>query len=210
MDVDKLLLFIPIAIVYIAAPGPAVLLAITNGVIHGPKKTLYSIYGNATGHLITAGFTILGIQAIMMSSETLFAVLKTFSVAFLIYKGVQSFATKSIANREMQLMDDTARGSLNRNQLYLQGLLMSVFNPKPILFFTALFPQFISPNYPPIQQLMTLTLTFMVISFTCLSIYAVIASQMKSWLGIPFWNSVFNKVAGATFITLGGMIAVSA
>lgn len=209
MDLEKYLLFIPITIIYIAAPGPAVLLTITNGALHGPRRTLYSIYGNATGHLITASMSILGIQVIMMSSANLFAALKLLSFAFLLFKGGQFLVAKSSAIKELQEMDDkNVPSSINRTQLYRQGLLMSLLNPKPILFFTALFPQFVSPDFPLTQQLMVLTLTFMLISCGCLFIYTVIASQMKTWLSIPFWNDVFNKLAGTSFIALGMMIAV--
>ena len=209
MDVEKYLLFIPITMIYIAAPGPAVLLTIANGVVHGPRRTLFSIYGNATGHLVTASMSILGIQVVMMSSASLFAALKFLSFAFLLFKGGQFLFAKNSAIKEVQEMGDSKMPiSINRTQLYRQGLLMSVLNPKPILFFTALFPQFVSLDFPLTQQLIVLTLTFMLISCGCLFIYTIIASQMKTLLSTPFWNDVFNKLAGASFIALGMMIAV--
>ena len=86
---------------------------------------------------------------------------------------------------------------------FVQGVLVAISNPKAILFFTALFPQFIDPSRPVLIQFIVLTTTFMLYSFIILVGYAMSAQSAKDWLTTGDRAVWFNRISGAVFIAFG-------
>jgi threonine/homoserine/homoserine lactone efflux protein len=89
---------------------------------------------------------------------------------------------------------------------FREAFLLSATNPKPILFFTALFPQFVSAHAPLLPQFLTLTGIFMGMSFLTLLGYALLASRARSLLLRPRAVKWFNRVVGAVFISFGAAL----
>ena len=76
-------------------------------------------------------------------------------------------------------------------------------NPKAILFFTALFPQFIKTNTPLAPQFLIMTFTFMAMSFICLMSYGLLASKAKRWFAKGSRTKWFNRTLGSIFVIIG-------
>lgn len=202
ISLEQWLIFAPIALMYIASPGPAVFLAMTHGAYHGPRKTISTILGNVTGLAIISTVSALGLGAIIISSAILFNILKACGAIYLIYIGLKFLVKARTASPET-----FTPAAPKAQSLYFQGLFMSLSNPKPIVFFTALFPQFLIIGQPMFPQFLLLTLTFMSISFISLSAYAVLASPVKQWLKNPSKGKLFNYLTGTMFIGMGVLLA---
>lgn len=200
MELSTWLLFLSIALVTIASPGPAVLLSVTNSLVHGLKKSLISSLGNITGILLVSGAAVLGLGAVLQTSTLLFATLKTFGAFYLIYLGFRQWRSKhNLFSKSIE----TQRPNQGKGKTFVQGLLVAISNPKAVLFFTAFFPQFIDLSEPVAPQFFILTATFMFFSFLALAVYALSARSAKGWFERGDRAIWFNRLSGATFITFG-------
>ena len=201
MDLSTWLLFFSIALVTTFSPGPAVLLAISNSLYFGWRATFYSTLGNELGLLLIASITILGLGAVLSTSTTLFLLLKTIGAVYLIYlgNGVPIGIGKSFTQKQNNSNQRTQSNWIS----FTQGFLVATTNPKAILFFTALFPQFIQLNKPLLWQFSILLITFSLLSTCALLSYGFLASRSKQWFNVEKRVSLFNKLFGGLFIALG-------
>lgn len=200
MEISTWLLFSGIALVSIVSPGPAVLLSITNSLAHGPDKAVVSSLGNISGILIVSATAAMGLGAVLKTSELLFVVLKIVGAAYLIYLGIRQWHAKNVL-----FSQTSVQGAQNHatGRFFLQGVFIAVSNPKAVLFFTALFPQFIDLSQPVAFQFFVLTATFMAFSFFTLLIYALGANAFKKWFAIGSRAIWFNRIAGMVFVSFG-------
>ena len=201
MELHTILLYSTVAFFYILSPGPAVFLAIVNGLRADLKSVAIATLGNMIGLLFLSTVSILGLGAIIMASTTLFMVVKTIGALYLIYIGIKFIR----ANSTFKI--DTQSGKLERvktkKEYFKEAFLLAVTNPKPILFFTAIFPQFLNYKSEILPQFIAMTLIFTTLSFTVLFLYGFIAQKSKKMLSHPKRVTWFNRVSGAIFIALG-------
>ncbi len=201
MDLSAWLLFFSIALVTTFSPGPAVLLAISNSLYFGWRATIYSTLGNELGLLLIASITILGLGAVLTTSTTLFLLLKTVGAVYLIYLGIRQWRSKGKLFTQQQ--NNTSKRTQSDWISFTQGFLVATTNPKAILFFTALFPQFIQLNKPLLWQFSILLITFSLLSTCALLSYGFLAGRSKQWFNTEKRASLFNRLFGGLFIALG-------
>ncbi|RTZ64095.1 MAG: LysE family translocator [Aquificaceae bacterium] len=201
MDLSTWFLFVAVTSIMVISPGPAILLAITNSISYGLRATLYSTLGNEIGLLFISSIAILGLGAVLQTSTTLFLILKTIGAAYLIYLGikqwhskVQLFSVEKAVAKKHHKSDKDA---------FMQGFLVAATNPKAILFFTALLPQFVHLEKSVLPQFVILIATFTVLSACALIAYGVLAHRAKKWLSTTKRMQWFNRIFGGLFITLG-------
>jgi threonine/homoserine/homoserine lactone efflux protein len=94
-------------------------------------------------------------------------------------------------------------------KLLTQGFLVGASNPKALLFFGALFPQFINPSAPQLPQFLILGATFVFFEALWLTIYALSAAKAKRWLQQPRRATLFNRATGIVFLVAAGFLASS-
>ena len=201
MELHTVLLYSVVAFFYILSPGPAVFLAITNGLRADLESVTIAAFGNIVGLLFLSIASILGLGAIIMASATLFMVVKVVGALYLIYLGIKFIR----ANTTLEI--DRQRGEFTRaktkKEHFKEAFLLAVTNPKPILFFTAIFPQFLNYKSEILPQFIAMTLIFATLSFTVLFFYGFIAQKSKKLLSNIKRVTWFNRVSGAIFIALG-------
>lgn len=201
MDLTPWLLFCALALVTAFSPGPAVLLAVTNSATLGMRKALLSSAGNAAGVFLVSATAMLGLGALLKTSAWLFGALKIMGAAYLIYLGIRQWRSRA------NIFDRTANIAAVKEQtparLFLQGLLVAATNPKSILFFTALLPQFMNPAAPVSHQFFVLTLTFAACTIVSHFFYVALARGMSRWFAHENRALWFNRIAGAAFAALG-------
>lgn len=208
MDPQKYLAFLAIVIATTLSPGPAVLLAITNGALYGPQRTVIAILGNISALMLMAGISALGLGAVLLASTALFTVLKWLGGLYLVYLGVRIWRSKTLVFDEAAARRCAAPRGATPARLYQQAFLVALSNPKAIAFFTALFPLFIDTARPVAPQFALLAFTFAFFSFLFLTGYAVLSSRARRWLSRPRNGKLFQRLSGGTFIGLGlGMLA---
>ena len=201
MDFTTWLLFSAVALLAIMSPGPAILLAISNSLTHGTRSVYLSALGNEVGIMIVSLSAVLGLGVILQTSTTLFLIIKVIGAAYLIYLGVRQWRSKT--NLFDSSTNNEQKTSRSNKSFFLEGLLIAVTNPKAILFFTALFPQFININAAVVPQFLMMTLTFMALSFLVLVTYGKIAFKAKRWFSTSKRVRWFNRTIGGLFVLIG-------
>lgn len=205
MDSHSLLAFTLVGAIAIASPGPATLMAINNSLAHGQRSAIWSSLGNASGLFCLSAAAMLGLGALLASSEVLFNAVKIIGACYLFYLGIKQL-TKKGPMLAQGADDDMTKSRPTRSKLYKSAFLTAVTNPKATMFFTALFPQFIDQSEALLPQFLILTSIFMALSVTSLSVYAALASRAKGWLTRPELSRWVSRVVGTTFIGFGAAI----
>lgn len=202
MEFSTWLLFVTLAVAAVVSPGPAILLAISNSVRFGISKVILSSLGNVTGLLMLSTAAIFGLGAILKTSTMLFFIVKLVGAGYLIYLGLKQWRTK--ANFfEQATSSSNPDNTKSSKRHFTEGFLIAITNPKAILFFTALFPQFIDTQESLALQFSVMTITFMAMSFFTLMTYGLLASKAKNWFSKGERTKWFNRVLGSIFISIG-------
>ena len=200
MSINFILLYAATVLIASIIPGPAMLLALTHGMQFGARRTIASAMGNLTVTIIQALISIAGLGTILITSETAFHVFKYAGAAYLIYIGVRLFLS-----REMSITsnDNKFRSNTSSGRLFSQATMVTAGNPKAIVFFTAVFPQFIDPSSPYLPQSCILLSIGSVIAFSCFMLYAISGQKMIFLFSKASIGKYINRVIGGTFIGAG-------
>ena len=130
----------------------------------------------------------------------LFTTLKVFGAVYLIFLGIRQWNAK---HNIFEKTFKTPKYNQGAGRSFVQGFLVAISNPKAILFFTALFPQFIDLSKPIFLQFIIFTATFMLFSFIILVTYALSADSAKDWFVKRNRAIWLNRISGSVFITFG-------
>ncbi|WP_426087013.1 LysE family translocator [Janthinobacterium sp. PSPC1-1] len=202
MHLSNWLLFCSVALLVTFSPGPAVLLAISNAIAVGPRRAMISSMGNGFGLFIISGVAMAGMGVVLATSATAFMLLKLAGALYLVYLGIKQWRSKTSIVADAPV----AFGAANPNsfwKLFRQGLTVALTNPKAILFFSALFPQFITPGEPVAIQFTVLTTSFVACAMLAHLFYANLARLLKTQLATPGRAKLFNRISGGAFVLLG-------
>jgi len=205
LDLHSWYLFTTVAFLTIISPGPAILLAINNGLMHNMRGVAVSSLANILGLFCLSSISMLGLGAILQTSSTLFLIMKVMGASYLIYMGIKQF--RNLSN----VFDGNNGVKIEKNswKVFRKGFLVSVTNPKPIVFFTAIFPIFLNPSAALMPQFFTMTFTFMLLSFATLMSFAHFAKYFKFWFSNEKRARIFNRISGSIFVMLGlGLLRV--
>ena len=134
-----LLGFIAASLVVLLIPGPGVLYVVARSLSQGLPAGLVSVLGLAAGALVHVAAAAIGLSAILLASATAFGGVKILGAAYLIYLGIQALLARGSNNERLKL------GCRSLRRLFLDGVVISVFNPKIAVFFLAFLPQFVEP-----------------------------------------------------------------
>lgn len=206
--IENYLGFVLAAILLNLTPGTDSMYIITRSISQGQSAGLYSVLGITTGSLIHTLLASLGLSVLLASSPTAFMLVKYLGAGYLCYLGF-----KMLTNKESSLItsslpkdkDMIGQNKVDGWQIYQQGVLTNVFNPKVALFFIAFFPQFIDANYAySMLSFFILGLTFATTGFIWCSCLALLAARFSTRLREnPSIEAVLNKISGVVFIGLG-------
>jgi homoserine/homoserine lactone efflux protein len=205
MSIETILAFSAIAWFSVLSPGPAVLLALRNGVAFGMRAVVWSSLGNVTGLFVLSAAAILGLGALLKSSALLFAAVKVLGALYLFYIGARHLFGRSSVLAE-PVEPSSGKAPPSPLALFREALLLAATNPKPILFFTALFPQFLDAQAPLLPQFLALTAIFTALSFVTLVSYARAASHARVFLLKPHFAKWVNRLVGAVFVAFGAAL----
>jgi homoserine/homoserine lactone efflux protein len=199
MDMHILLLYAMVSFFYIISPGPAVFLALTNGLVYDMKVVTASSLANIVGLFLLSTISISGLGVILVTSATLFMFVKIVGACYLIYLGIKQFKNASFFKSENE--NKAIEKSLKK--AFYESFFTAITNPKPIIFFIALFPQFLNLKNDITPQFFVMTGIFMFFSFTSLCIYGFLAKSAKGFMREQKFMKWFHRVTGGIFIGLG-------
>ena len=139
MAFDIWLLYVTTILAFMSTPGPSHLLMLSNSMTHGFKPSLATAVGDLSANVLQMLAAGLGLATILTASQHALTIIKWVGVAYLIWLGVKMLRKNAAANLDQQRSQRETLMSL-----WLQGFFTSAANPKAVVFFAALFPQFIS------------------------------------------------------------------
>jgi threonine/homoserine/homoserine lactone efflux protein len=204
---DRLLTFAVVSFLLIVVPGPSVLFVIGRALAHGRRAALTTVVGNTLGAYVLVVAVALGVGSVVERSALVFTALKLAGAAFLVYLGVKAVRQRGSVPAAFA-GDGSARGSL---RTLWEGFTVGVANPKTIVFFAAVLPQFVDRGrgHAAVQMLL-LGLVFNVIAVASDSVWGLVAATARSWFArSPRRLAMVGGVGGLTMIGLGVTVAVT-
>src|SRR5579864_2077131 len=196
-------LFVSLESVLCLIPGPAVLFTISNGLRAGARRTLASILGVLAANDLYFAISATGVGAILLASYKLFFAVKWIGAAYLVYLGLRAIFGKSSLLEDAKIAERSFSGA----RLFRDGFILQASNPKAIVFFSAVLPQFIDPHTSIAMQAVILGVTSNVIEFLILSTYAAAAGRAASLARHPRYAAWTNRIAGSFLIGAGAGLA---
>lgn len=200
MSISNLLFFAAMEIVLCFTPGPAVLLIVSQAMKRGFRRSLRGALGICAGNGIYFVLSAAGLGALLVASRTVFEVIKWIGAGYLIFMGLRMILTKKADVQEEEVV--TARDDSFRQALFVQ-----LANPKAVVFFTALLPQFIDPKGPIALQFFVLGVISTVIEFPVLAIYGFAADKGRAlYARHTRW---IERIAGGCLVAAGAKLAAT-
>ncbi|HSF17668.1 MAG TPA: LysE family translocator [Vicinamibacteria bacterium] len=174
-------------------PGPAVLFVVSQALRYGPADSLRSAVGILAANVLFFTISATGVGALVAASGSLLAVVKWAGAAYLLYLAVMAQVRPPILGRAP---GTSLRDEPRRYALFLHGFVLQLSNPKALLFFVAILPQFIDRARPVVPQLFVLGVTSIVIELAVLAGYGVSAGRAARVALQPRFATVTSRLSG--------------
>ena len=203
MPLELWLAYLAMSFLFAATPGPAVLLTAGQAIARGFPAGFAVVLGTQLGNLFYFLVSAAGLGAVLIASETAFMIVKYAGAAYLIYLGV-----RTIRNAPKALEPRQEKVPVWRHP-FMQGLLNQLANPKSILFWGALFPQFVDFRADTlVPQFAILAVTGIAADIIVLSAYGAVAARGGRFMArgpLAVWR---ERISGATLVIVGGALSL--
>lgn len=188
------------------SPGPDVMFVVANGMSHGAKGALASAVGIGAGSFLRAVLASIGISAFVAASPFAFTVMKIVGALYLACMGVQAirsaFKTARSAKSVHKIQDIPAWS------MFLRGFMTNILNPKVVIFYLALLPQFVREELGHVGiQVFLLGCIHNVIGVSFLIVIGLAAGKASNWIGKTCLGRWLDGVAGVLFLGLAARLA---
>jgi len=207
VSTDRLLAFAAMSFLLIVVPGPSVLFVIGRALAQGRRAALTTVVGNTIGAYVLVVAVALGIGSLVERSVLVFTALKLAGGAYLVYLGVKAWRQRGSLQAAFSGDATTAGG---RRTLW-EGFAVGIANPKTIVFFAAVLPQFVDrAQGHVVAQMLLLGLVFNVIALASDSVWGLAAATARGWFArSPRRLSLVGGVGGLTMVGLGVTVAAT-
>ena len=177
MTLETYIAYVVACVILSIVPGPNVTIIVANSLRGGTRAGMATVIGTQLGVFVALGVLAAGLQVIIQSAGVVFEIIRLFGAAYLIWLGYKMLTSSG------RLQFDDAGGARQKTSAYFwQGCLVFLSNPKALVFFGAFIPQFIDPSSEAFAQVVMLGATFMVVTTTLDSGYALAAGGARQWL----------------------------
>jgi threonine/homoserine/homoserine lactone efflux protein len=197
---ELLLPFLLASMLVTVLPGADMALVTRQVLMGGPRLAYRTIAGNLTGLLVHGFALAVGLSALIVASATAYTTVKLAGAAYLIWLGVQTIRTSKHTEPSVE--------AAAPRHAFLQGLLSTVLNPKPALFFLTFLPQFVDRDRAVLPQTLTLAAIHVVVGLIWLTTYAHLVDRARAVLTAPRFKAWLERTTGAVLIALGIRVAV--
>lgn len=194
MTLERWALFLATDILLSLAPGPAVLLVLAHALRGGVRPSLCASGGILFGNALYFAVSATGLGAILAASYRLFMVVKWAGAAYLVYLGLAA-----IFRRAGPLSMKSA-APVSGWRTFLDGLVLQLANPKSLLFFVVILPQFVDLNGDVVMQVLVLGVTSVSAEFVVLAMYGLLASRFHRIATTPRFAAATDRLAGACLV----------
>jgi len=200
MTMEAWFVFVAAAVLLSFSPGANNFMALTNGLRYGILASLIAVGGRIAAFAVMIAVTALGLGAVLATSELAFQVIKWAGVCYLLYLGLRALCAPAARIGETAPAAARSLGELARKEFWV-----ALGNPKAILIFTAVFPQFLVPGEPALPQFAVMGVTFLVGEVFAALVYVVsgrcfapLLRDRSSWV---------NRITGGLLLAAAGLLA---
>nr|WP_161561577.1 LysE family translocator [Streptomyces antimycoticus] len=207
VSIDRLLAFAAMSLLLIVIPGPSVLFVVGRALSQGRRAALTTVIGNTLGAYVLVMAVALGVGSVVERSAVVFTTLKLVGAAYLVHLGVKAVRQR----RSLQAAftgDGPAHGGL---RTLWEGFAVGVANPKTMVFFAAVLPQFADRDQGHVTlQMLLLGLIFNAIALVSDSVWGLVAATARTWFArSPRRLALVGGVGGLSMIGLGVTVAAT-
>jgi threonine/homoserine/homoserine lactone efflux protein len=182
-------------------PGPNVALIAANSIAHGARFGLLTVSGTTAAMVVQLGVTALGMTALLGDLAHAFEILRWIGVFYLLWLGFNAWRAPAA-----DLMKTVPQPRSPR-AIFLRGFLVSLTNPKTLLFYAAFFPQFLDPNAGLPAEIAILAATFLALAVIVDSGWALLAARFRGLLGVN--GKLRNRLTGGLLMGAGLGLALA-
>ncbi|MDX3099167.1 LysE family translocator [Streptomyces sp. ME01-24h] len=207
VSLDRLVAFAVVSLVLVVIPGPSVLFVIGRALAHGRRVALTSVAGNTLGSYVAVVAVALGVGPVVERSALLFAALKLAGAAYLVHLGVKALRRRG----DLAMAPGDAGAARGVLRTLGEGFVVGVSNPKTMVFYAAVLPQFVDrPAGHVTVQMLLLGLVFNAIALVSDSTMGLAAAAARSWFArSPRRLSLVGGAGGLAMIGLGVTVAAT-
>ena len=201
MPVSLYLGFVVASVVLILIPGPNVSLIVANSIAYGTRYGLLTVVGTSSAIVMQLALVALGLTATLDILAGWFEWIRWIGVAYLLYLGFRQWTAPPIDLTRIRPQPRSFRA------IALRGFLISLTNPKTLLFYGAFFPQFLSPEAPIVPQVVLLSFSFLVIATALDGGWALLSGRVRGLLAIR--GRLRNRLSGGFLMCAGIGLALA-
>lgn len=194
------LAFLGAAIAISVSPGAGAVQSMATGMTHGLRRGYWSILGLEIGLMLQLALVAAGLGAVVTRSVIAFTVIKWIGVVYLAYLAIKQWRTVTTDLRE-QVGRTGKQTSGGRLALTVRGFLVNATNPKGLVFFLAVLPQFVVPAAPLLPQYLAIGATMIIVDIVVMGLYTGLAVRLVDWLQTPRQQTILNRVFSGLFAT---------
>jgi homoserine/homoserine lactone efflux protein len=201
MQLDLYAGFVLASVILILIPGPNVSLIVANSLAYGTRYGFLTVAGTSSAIVLQLALTALGLTATLTILADWFEWIRWIGVAYLLYLGIRQWAAAPVDLIRTRPQPRSFRA------IALRGFLISLTNPKTLLFYGAFFPQFLSHEEPIARQVVLLSLTFLIIAAGLDCGWALLAGRVRGVLAVR--GRLRNRLSGGFLIGAGIGLALA-
>lgn len=203
MDLSVWITYLLATIVLSVSPGPGVFSSLAAGLNHGFRRGMWNAVGMQVANFTLMIFVSVGLGAILLASENLFDAVKWGGVAYLVYLGIATWRSEP---HRFDARADAPKGR-NSREVFAKGFLVNITNPKGIIFYVAVLPQFIDVARPQLAQYAILGFTTLVVDMVVMAGYIGLAARVLSVMKDMSHLRWLNRILGGAFVGAGLALA---
>ena len=201
MDLSVWITYCLATIILSVTPGPGVFSSISSGLHHGFRVGVWNGVGMQLANLILIAIVSLGLGALLLASDTLFSLVKWLGVAYLVYLGIATWRAP------VRGFEDTRDDAKSIRDVFMRGFWVNLTNPKGMIFFAAILPQFVDVARPQFAQYAILAATTFLVDIVIMAAYTALAARMLRVMADPAHLRLVNRGLGSAFVAAGLALA---
>ena len=195
--------FVGASIAIAFSPGAGAIQSMSSGLTHGLLRLYWSIVGQELGLIFQLTLVAVGLGAVVAKSVLAFTIIKFVGVFYLLYLAVRQWRATTFDLTE-KVSDPPTKAGI---PLLARGFLVNATNPKALVFYVAVLPQFVSPTEPLPSQYVVIGLTFVAVDIVVMSVYAGLATRLLRLLGMR-QQRLLNRFFSGLFATAAVVLAL--
>jgi len=199
---DTFWLYVLAEVALSLSPGPAVMLVLAYGLTRGARRSLWASLGILSANAIYFALSASALGALLVSSQLFFTAVKWVGAGYLVYIGVSALLSRP----SPITVSSRAASGRSARAIYLSGLTLQLANPKTLIFFAAILPQFVDPRLAIGPQMVWLAAGSIVPEFFILAGYGVLAARARAFATDPRTAQWTDRVAGALVLAAAALV----